>query len=55
MSAATMQLDPGAPTASEGLSVVGLNASFGIQVALAIFTLAIVLMVVKPLKRRDNK
>lgn len=51
MTAATQQLDPGAATAAEGLSVVGLNASFGIQVALAVFTLAIVLLVVKPLKK----
>lgn len=52
MTQATLELDPSAPTAAEGLSVVGLNASFGIQVALALFTLAIVLLVVKPLKRK---
>jgi EmrB/QacA subfamily drug resistance transporter len=52
MTAATQQLDPMAEHASEGLSVVGLNASFGIQVAFALSTLVIVLVVVKPLKRK---
>jgi hypothetical protein len=54
MTAATQQLDPMAEHASEGLSVVGLNASFGIQVAFALSTLVIVLVVVKPLKRKRS-
>ena len=51
MAAATLELDPGAPTAESGLSMVGFHASFGLQTALIIFTLIVVLMVVKPKKR----
>ena len=54
MTSATMQLDPLAPTAAEGLSIVGLNASFGVQVALALFTLAIVRLVVTPMKKKQQ-
>ena len=51
MAAATVELDPGAPTAESGLSMVGFHASFGLQTALIVFTIIVVLMVVKPKKR----
>ncbi len=51
MASATAQLDPTAPTADSGLSMVGFHASFGLQTALVVFTLIVVLMVVRPKKR----
>lgn len=51
MAVATAQLDPGAPTASSGLSMAGFHASFGLQTALIVFTIIVVLMVVRPKKR----
>ena len=51
MASVTARLAPDGPAAGEGLSIVALHASFGLQAALVAFTLAIVLIVVRRKKR----
>lgn len=51
MALVTASIEPGAPSADAGLSVAGFHASFGMQAALFVFALCMVLIVVKPKKR----
>ncbi len=52
MALVTATVDPSAPSAASGLSAVGFNASFGLQAALFVFSLCVVLIAVKPKKKR---